>query len=91
MREIETRIRTIPNKAGFMMETYINPMTLDAFHYSFVASLSDRLAEKAVKEIWKRHGADIIKKVDKKTVGNITVKKLFSLIAKELLEQKPKG
>lgn len=54
------------------------------FDYEFMKSITDGMADKAVKEIWKVHGASIVRKVDKKTIGNLTVKKLSALIAKEL-------
>ncbi len=82
--EIETTIIQPPNKPGFIMSTYINPNMMELQTVHFIEVLNDRLAEKAVKEIWKKHGASILKKVDKKTIGNLTVKKLTTLIAKEL-------
>lgn len=54
--------------------------------YMFVDRIHTLMAEKAVKEIWKKHGASIIKKADKKTIGNLTIKRLTALIEKELKE-----
>jgi len=59
-------------------------MTAQYFNYEFMNRVMEAMAEKAVKELWKRHGATILRKVDKKTIGNLTVKKLSALIAKEL-------
>lgn len=55
-----------------------------AFDMEYFNKLTDAMVEKSVKEIWKIHGPSILKKVDKKTIGNLTVKKLSTLIAKEL-------
>lgn len=54
------------------------------FDFEYFSRLTDAMVEKAVKEIWKVHGKDIMRKVDKKTIGNLTVKKLSTMIAKEL-------
>lgn len=59
-----------------LLGTYIDHAMPDMF--------MGKMVDKLVQETWKRHGMSLLKKVDKKTIGNLTVKKLSALIAKEL-------
>ncbi len=86
MENIITTFFKRPDKAVTTLQVDVNLMA-GYFDYTMMERITDALAQKAVDEIWKIHGASIIKKLDKKTIGNISVKKLSALIAKELATQ----
>ena len=89
MENIVTRLFRRPDSPRTTISVDVD-MTTAMVNYQFLNRVVDALAEKAVKEMWKRHGAAILKKVDKKTIGNLTVKKLSTLIAQELKVPTPK-
>lgn len=84
MKDIETKMILNPRGGATIACNFGESMTMKFVEYAFLERVANLMAEKAVKEIWKKHGATIIKKVDKKTIGNLTVKKLTTLIASEL-------
>lgn len=83
-KNIETQIIKRPDGRTTIAHHLDLGFMANFMDYAFIERVNEKMAEKAVKEIWKKHGASIMKKVDKKTIGNLTVKKLTTLIAKEL-------
>lgn len=85
---ITTFIKRFINKEGvktFSVTAEVEmPIFKIAFDDYFFRDLSENMSEKCVNEMWKKYGTDIMRKVDKKTIGNLTVKKLSTLIAKEI-------
>lgn len=76
---------TNPDNNGYTIVSKVNiPLILTAMEYDFIKQLNEKMADKVVNEVWKKHGQSLLKKVDKKTIGNITVKKLSTMIAQEL-------
>lgn len=82
---IITRILKKKDSPNVVIQTEMD-LTLfrTAFDHVYFETVVNKMTDKAVQVMWKKYGADIIRKVDKKTIGNLTIKKLSALIAKEL-------
>lgn len=88
--EFETTLHTSPNSHKKTVAMSFDPMSMGYFDHAFMERMVEALSQRAVDEIWKVHGPNILRKVDKKTIGNLTVKKLSALIAQELKAPAPK-